>query len=81
MVRSIEIPEPLFEADLHPRWDREENVDVYHCVVLVGGKFAVYEKTYRVEPMQKDEDAVRDEFLSDFAEKFKRALNQGLSVA
>lgn len=74
MVRSIEIPEPLFEADIAPRWDRENDVDTYHCKVLVGGKYAVFEKTYTVDPMDSDEDKVLDEFLAEFSERFRRLM-------
>lgn len=74
MVRSIEIPEPLLEVDVTERWDREENVVDFHCVVLVGGQFAVYERTVRKEPDNFDADAVKDEFLGEFAERFKALL-------
>jgi hypothetical protein len=65
---------------VEPRWDREANVDVYHCKVLVGGKFVVFEKTYTADPMDSDEDKVRDEFLAEFSEKFKRLMQNGLSA-
>lgn len=74
-MRSIEIPEPLFEAGVNPTWDREEDQDVYHCVVMVGGKFVVYEKTVRVPSMTKDEETVRDEFLAEFSAKFKQLMS------
>lgn len=76
MVRSIEIPEPLFEADVNPRWDHDTDEDVFNCVVLVGGKFTVYEKTFRFPAMQRNEDEVRDEFLAEFADKFKRLMEK-----
>ena len=59
---------------MNTRWDREQDVDMYHCTVLVGGRFVVYERTYSIEPMSKDEDTVRDEFLAEFAEKVKNLL-------
>jgi hypothetical protein len=74
MVRSIEIPEPLLEFDVTPRWDREENVDEFHCVVLVGGQFVVYERTLRKEPDTMDVDGAKDEFLGEFAERIKALL-------
>lgn len=78
MVRSIEIPEPLFEADVQPRWDREADKDEYHCKVLVGGKYVVFEKTYvrDADPVVSDEDAIKDEFLAEFATKFRALLEQ-----
>lgn len=74
MVRSIEIPEPLFEADVNPRWDRERDVDEFHCTVLVGGRYVVYEKTYTAPAMKRDEDDVREEFLAEFSEKFRALM-------
>lgn len=74
MVRSIEIPEPVFEADVSARWLHDSDKDQYTCKVLVGGVFPVFEKTYTVEPLSKSEDDVRLEFLAEFAERFKALL-------
>lgn len=76
MVRSIEIPEPIFEADVAPRWDHENDKDVFVCTVLVGGKYVVFEKTYIKEPLSGvGEDQVKDEFLAEFAARMKSLLS------
>lgn len=74
MIRSIEIPEPLFESHVEAQWNREEDTDVFWCKVLVAGKFAVYERTYTSPSMVREEDEVLDEFLAEFSTKFKTMM-------
>ena len=76
MVRSIEIPEPLFGADVHATWDTNSDESVYTFKVMVGGTFPVFERTYRApgDDYSRGEDYFKTEFLSEFAEKFKALL-------